>query len=143
MAAGGGAVVRLHGRFEILSLTESFLPPPAPPGATSLTVFLRGGQGQVVVGSVVGELVAAGPVVVIAASFSNVAYKRLPLAEEDEEEETAVRIQPPVSEVSSGGGSGGFLDPSCGLPFLNLPMANNCQLPVDNWVGNSARLMNR
>ncbi|CAL5432346.1 unnamed protein product [Camellia sinensis] len=142
MAAGGGPVVRLHGTFEILSLTGSFLPPPAPPGATSLTVFLGGGQGQVVGGSVVGELVAAGPVVVIAASFSNVAYERLPLDEEDEEE-AAVRIQPPVSEVSSGGGGGGFLDPSCGLPFLNLPMANNCQLPVDNWVENSARLMNR
>ncbi|KAL7164890.1 hypothetical protein ACSBR2_040729 [Camellia fascicularis] len=76
----------------------------------------------------------AGLMVVIAASFSNVACERLSLNEEDEEE-AAVWIQPPMSEVSVGGGSdggGGFLDPSCGLPFLNLPMANNCQLPVDN-----------
>ncbi|KAI7995281.1 AT-hook motif nuclear-localized protein 21 [Camellia lanceoleosa] len=90
---------------------------------------------------------AAGLMVLIVASFSNVAYERLPLDEEDEEEAT-FRIQPPVSKVSvgvgvGGGGGSGFLDPSCGFPFLNLPMANNCQLLVDNWVGNSARLMNQ
>ncbi|XP_027364411.1 AT-hook motif nuclear-localized protein 20-like, partial [Abrus precatorius] len=89
-----GAVVALHGRFEILSLTGAFLPGPAPPGATGLTVYLAGGQGQVVGGSVVGPLVAAGPVMVIAATFSNATYERLPL-EEDEEDE------------GGGGGGGG------------------------------------
>lgn len=132
--AAAGAVLTLHGRFEILSLSGSFLPPPAPPGATSLTIFLAGGQGQVVGGSVVGELTAAGPVIVIAASFTNVAYERLPLDEED-----ALHIQPP--QVSGGGGGGGgsgvgnnssnpFPDPSSGLPFFNLPLnMQNCQLP--------------
>ncbi|EAZ31804.1 hypothetical protein OsJ_15960 [Oryza sativa Japonica Group] len=47
--------------FEILSVSGSFLPPPGPPGATSLTIFLAGGQGQVVGGNVVGALYAAGP----------------------------------------------------------------------------------
>ncbi|KAF5935837.1 hypothetical protein HYC85_026966 [Camellia sinensis] len=146
--AAAGAVVTLHGRFEILSLSGSFLPPPAPPGATSLTIFLAGGQGQVVGGNVVGELVAAGPVIVIASSFTNVAYERLPL----DEEEAALQMQPPVSQGSgggdggrSGGGGGGggvssnpFPDPSSGLPFFNLPLnMPNCQLPVDGWVGNS------
>ncbi|XAR54124.1 hypothetical protein NMG60_11029134 [Bertholletia excelsa] len=84
-AAGPGAVVSLHGRFEILSLSGSFLPPPAPPAASGLTVYLAGGQGQVVGGSVAGPLIAAGPVVIMAASFGNAAYDRLPL----EEEETA------------------------------------------------------
>ncbi|KAI4967318.1 hypothetical protein ZWY2020_028721 [Hordeum vulgare] len=60
-SAPAGAVVTLHGRFEILSLSGSFLPPPAPPGATSLTIFLAGGQGQVVGGNVVGALYAAAP----------------------------------------------------------------------------------
>ncbi|XP_042489230.1 AT-hook motif nuclear-localized protein 23-like [Macadamia integrifolia] len=133
-AAAGGAIVTLHGRFEILSLSGSFLPPPAPPGATSLTIFLAGGQGQVVGGSVVGALIAAGPVIVIAASFTNVAYERLPL----EEEEATLQIQPPVSQ-SSGGGGGGiinpFPDPSSGLPFFNLPL-NMGNLPVDGWAGN-------
>ena len=125
-----GAVVTLHGRFEILSLSGSFLPPPAPPGATSLSVFLAGGQGQVVGGNVVGALIAAGPVIVIALSFTNVAYERLPLDEDDS-------LQMQQGETSSGGGGGsggvnnGFPDPSSGLPFYNLPL-NMPQLPVDD-----------
>ncbi|XP_052208952.1 AT-hook motif nuclear-localized protein 26-like [Diospyros lotus] len=82
--ASPGAVVTLHGRFEILSLAGSFLPPPAPPAASGLTIYLAGGQGQVVGGTVVGALLASGPVVVMAASFSNAAYERLPLEEEEE-----------------------------------------------------------
>ncbi|KAM3326705.1 AT-hook motif nuclear-localized protein 20-like [Capsicum chacoense] len=78
-----GAVV-LQGRFEILSLTGAFLPGPAPPGSTGLTVYLAGGQGQVVGGSVVGPLIAAGPVMIIAATFSNATYERLPLEEEED-----------------------------------------------------------
>ncbi|KAF8088346.1 hypothetical protein N665_0545s0014 [Sinapis alba] len=135
--SASGAVVTLQGTFEILSLSGSFLPPPAPPGATSLTIFLAGGQGQVVGGSVVGELTAAGPVIVIASSFTNVAYERLPL-EEDEQQHLGGggggggggsngggNLFP---EVSTGGGGGG-------LPFYNLPM--NVQLPVEGWPGNS------
>ena len=71
--AAAGLVVTLHGHLVILSLSGSFLPPPAPPGATSLTIFLAGGQGQVVGGNVVGALGASGPVIVIASSFTNVA----------------------------------------------------------------------
>jgi predicted DNA-binding protein with PD1-like motif len=78
-----GAVVALHGRFEILSLTGTFLPGPAPPGSTGLSVHLAGGQGQVVGGCVVGPLTAAGPVMIIASTFANATYERLPL-EEDE-----------------------------------------------------------
>lgn len=135
--AAAGSVVTLHGRFEILSLSGSFLPPPAPPGATSLTIFLAGGQGQVVGGSVVGELIASGPVIVIAASFTNVAYERLPLEEEEQ-------IQMQAAAAAASGGHNPFPDPSSGLPFFNLPlgnMANNnsntVQLPVDGWGGNS------
>ncbi|WMV47936.1 hypothetical protein MTR67_041321 [Solanum verrucosum] len=78
--ASPGAIV-LQGRFEILSLTGAFLPGPAPPGSTGLTVYLAGGQGQVVGGSIVGPLIAAGPVMIIAATFSNATYERLPLVE--------------------------------------------------------------
>lgn len=122
--AGAGAIVTLHGRFEILSLSGSFLPPPAPPGATSLTIYLAGGQGQVVGGNVVGALIASGPVIVIGSSFTNVAYERLPL----DEDET---VQIPQSSGGGGGSGGGgtgagvsnpFPDPSSGLPFFNLPM---------------------
>ncbi|XP_073125205.1 AT-hook motif nuclear-localized protein 23-like [Henckelia pumila] len=139
-AAGG--VLNLQGRFEILSLTGSFLPPPAPPGATSLTIYLAGGQGQVVGGNVVGALIASGPVIIIAASFTNVAYERLPLEEEEAELQMQTPPPPPsVSQPLGGGGGNQFADPSSmGLPFFNLPlnMANG-QLPMDGgaWSGNS------
>ncbi|XP_028220484.1 AT-hook motif nuclear-localized protein 20-like [Glycine soja] len=124
-----GAVVALHGRFEILSLTGTFLPGPAPPGSTGLTVYLTGGQGQIVGGSVVGSLVAAGPVMVIAATFANATYERLPLDEDDEGPSSAAGAQgggssppPPLGIGSSGGGQlqGGMPDPSS-MPLYNLP----------------------
>ncbi|KAJ1297787.1 hypothetical protein BS78_01G404000 [Paspalum vaginatum] len=84
-AGAGAAAVALRGRFEILSMSGAFLPAPAPPGATGLAVYLAGGQGQVVGGSVMGELVASGPVMVIAATFGNATYERLPLDQDAEE----------------------------------------------------------
>jgi len=146
----GSMVATLRGRFEILSLTGTVLPPPAPPGASGLTVFLSGGQGQVIGGSVVGPLVAAGPVVLMAASFANAVYERLPL--EGEEEETAAAAagaepqdqvaqsagppgqQPTASQssgVTGGGDAGGG-----GMSLYNL--AGNVgayQLPGDNFGG--------
>ncbi|KAJ4969198.1 hypothetical protein NE237_015899 [Protea cynaroides] len=77
--AAPGEVMTLHGCFEILSLTGSFLPPQALLGLSGLTVNLAGAQGQVVGGKVVGTFVAEGPVRVIACTFSNVIYERLPL----------------------------------------------------------------
>lgn len=129
-----GAVMALHGRFEILSLTGAFLPGPAPPGATGLTIYLAGGQGQVVGGSVVGSLVASGPVMVIASTFSNATYERLPI-EDDEEGGGGAQGQlggngsPPLG---SGGApqQGGLGDPSS-MPVYNLPpnlMPNGGQL---------------
>jgi len=117
-----GAVVALHGRFEILSLTGTFLPGPAPPGSTGLTVYLAGGQGQVVGGSVVGSLIAAGPVMVIASTFANATYERLPL---DEEEEAGPA--PPMPDPLLGDAAHGIADPSA-LPMFNLPPSNGQQL---------------
>lgn len=144
-----GAVMALHGRFEILSLTGAFLPGPAPPGATGLTIYLAGGQGQVVGGAVVGSLVASGPVMVIASTFSNATYERLPLEEEEEASGSAAAAQgqlggsgspplgsggapppPPHQQQQQGGGGGGLGDPS-NMPVYNLPpnlMPNGGQL---------------
>ncbi|KAG7587268.1 PPC domain [Arabidopsis thaliana x Arabidopsis arenosa] len=99
---GTGGVVALHGRFEILSLTGTVLPPPAPPGSGGLSIFLSGVQGQVIGGNVVAPLVASGPVILMAASFSNATFERLPL--EDEGGEGAGGE---VGEVGEGGGGGG------------------------------------
>ncbi|CAN6245579.1 unnamed protein product [Urochloa humidicola] len=114
-----GAVVALHGRFEILSLTGTFLPGPAPPGSTGLTVYLAGGQGQVVGGSVVGSLVAAGPVMVIASTFANATYERLPLDEEEEGPPPPM----PGDPLMGAHGHGGIADPSA-MPMFNLPPSN-------------------
>ncbi|KAL9364263.1 hypothetical protein Peur_042136 [Populus x canadensis] len=123
--AAPGAVVALHGRFEILSLTGAFLPGPAPPGSTGLTVYLAGGQGQVVGGSVVGSLVAAGPVMVIAATFANATYERLPLEDDDEagsggqgQIQSGANNSPPA--IGSSGQQAGLPDPSA-MPIYNLP----------------------
>ncbi|KAL0309161.1 UNVERIFIED_CONTAM: AT-hook motif nuclear-localized protein 22 [Sesamum radiatum] len=99
--AAPGAVLTLHGRFEILSLSGSFLPPPAPPAASSLTIYLAGAQGQVVGGTVVGPLLASGPVMIMAASFGNAAYERLPL-EDDEQQQQQQQQQPPAAVPGSG-----------------------------------------
>lgn len=149
--ASPGAVVTLHGRFEILSLSGSFLPPPAPPAASGLAIYLAGGQGQVVGGSVVGPLLASGPVVIMAASFGNAAYERLPL--EDEETQGSV---PGSGGLGSPGIMGGnqqqqqqqnqqqqqqlVPDPNTSL-FHGVPqnLLNSCQLPSEGYWGASAR----
>lgn len=87
--SSSGAIVTLHGRYEILSLLGSILPPPAPPGITGLTIYLAGAQGQVVGGGVVGALIASGPVLIMAASFMNATFDRLPLDDADEVATTA------------------------------------------------------
>lgn len=79
-----GATVTFHGRFEIISLSGAFLPHPSAAPTTGLTVSLAGAAGQVLGGSVVGTLMAAGPVLVIAASFVGQTYDRLPLDPDDE-----------------------------------------------------------
>ncbi|KAK3028999.1 hypothetical protein RJ639_038202 [Escallonia herrerae] len=105
-------ILTLQGRFEILSLSGTVLPPPAPPGAGGLSIFLSGGQGQVVGGCVVGPLVASGPVVLMAASFANAVFERLPVTLEGEEEEEGTgpaQVQPAASQSSGVTGSGGHL----------------------------------
>lgn len=137
--AAPGGVITLNGRFEILSLSGAFLPAPSPPGATGLTVYLAGGQGQVVGGTVVGSLVASGPVMVIAATFANATYERLPL-EEEGGEEMQVQQQQQQSGVNSGNtgtsASQGMVE-QVSMPVYNLPpnLLSNGQMPHDVFWG--------
>ncbi|XWS68378.1 hypothetical protein CRYUN_Cryun04dG0084900 [Craigia yunnanensis] len=137
-AAPSGSVITLHGRFEILSLTGTSLPPPAPAGAGGLTIYLAGGQGQVVGGSVAGSLMASGPVVLMAASFANAVYDRLPLEEED----PPVQVQPAASQTSGVTGIDGGQLGDGGVPFYNLG-ANMGSYPfpgdVFGWSGSATR----
>jgi hypothetical protein len=102
----------------------------------------------VVGGNVVGALYAAGPVIVIAASFANVAYERLPLEEEEAQAAPpGLQMQPSGGGADGAGGMGGGPfppDPSAaGLPFFNLPLNNmaggGSQLPPGadghGWAG--------
>ncbi|KAG8070575.1 hypothetical protein GUJ93_ZPchr0006g45729 [Zizania palustris] len=136
--ASQGAVVALHGRFEILSLSGSFLPPPAPPEATGLTVYLAGGQGQVVGGSIVGALTAAGPVVIMAASFANAVYERLPLEDDDllaaQGQADSAGLLAAGQQAAHQLAGGGAVDPSL---FQGLPpnLLGNVQLPPEAAYG--------
>lgn len=109
-ASPAGSVVTLQGCFEILSISGTVLPPPAPPGAGGMSIFLSGGQGQVVGGSVVGPLLASGPVVLIATSFANAVFERLPLEEEEDAAAPATVAQSqPAASQSSGVTAGGHV----------------------------------
>ncbi|THU54668.1 hypothetical protein C4D60_Mb10t27570 [Musa balbisiana] len=117
----GGTVVAIPGRFEILSLSGAFLPTPALSGVTGLTLFMVGREGQVVGGSVVGELVASGPVMIIAAAFTNATYERLPLP--DAELDAASAPSTAEHGATSNGDGGGSLsdaDPSS-MSLFGLP----------------------
>ena len=73
------AALVLRGTMEILGLAGCFFPFPSP-GSAGTAVFLAGPRGTVLGGAVApGGLVAAGPVVVVVATFVAAALDRLPL----------------------------------------------------------------
>lgn len=129
-------IVSLDGRLEILSLSGAFLPTLEPSGATGLTIYLAGGQGQVVGGSVVGALMASGPIVVIAATFSNAPIERLPL--DNDEQPMSLQLSPPegLSQsptlAAAAAQQQQMPDPSS-MPLFNVPpnLLSNGQLPHD------------
>jgi predicted DNA-binding protein with PD1-like motif len=138
-AASPAPVAALQGRFEILSLSGSFLPPPAPPGATSLAAFLAGGQGQVVGGAIAGPLIAAGPVVIVAASFTNVAYERLPLddAEEEVQPPPGMGRNPENDNENNGSANNNVPFETGSLPFFNMPLGMMPQMQSDGHGGSA------
>ncbi|KAL5992660.1 hypothetical protein ACLOJK_013579 [Asimina triloba] len=114
-----GAVITFHGRFDILSISGTILPPastssPQPIPFSDFNAFsisLAGAQGQIVGGFVAGSLVAAGTVTIVAASFTSPTFHRLPAEEvsaatvtgiSDAGGET-VSHQTPTVESGSGG----------------------------------------
>ncbi|OAY63934.1 AT-hook motif nuclear-localized protein 29 [Ananas comosus] len=146
-AAPPGAVVALHGRFDILSLSGAFLPAPTPPPPAGLTVYLAGGQGQVVGGSVVGELLASGPVMVVAATFANATYERLPLPDDDPDPAADAAAAPTPSEgmqlqdIPGNNGGGDLAAQPVSMALYNLPPnphisnGRSSSLPHDVFVG--------
>ncbi|KAL2250930.1 AT-hook motif nuclear-localized protein 16 [Sesamum indicum] len=132
--SSSGSIVTLHGRFEILSLLGSILPPPAPPGVTGLAVYLAGPQGQVVGGSVVGPLIASGPVVIMAATFMNATFDRLPLDDDEmvvgqQYQNNRQRHHVDVCD-----------DQVCGIPQNLL---TNCTLPSEGYTWAPGRALSK
>ncbi|XP_072982755.1 AT-hook motif nuclear-localized protein 28-like [Typha latifolia] len=99
------STITLHGRFDILSISGSFLPSPA--SSSPFTVSLAGAQGQVIGGTVAGPLTAATAMVVVAASFLKPEFYRLPPVEEDDtdaKEEEEIKPAAAVEPVQVYGG---------------------------------------
>ncbi|KAH7845748.1 hypothetical protein Vadar_005524 [Vaccinium darrowii] len=123
------ATVTFQGRFDMLSLSATVFPSPTTMTSslrgTEFRISLGGPQGMVVGGTVVGPLFAADTVYVVAASFNNPSFHRLPLKEEEEElsgsggNNEGRSVSPPVGH---GGGDGGHavaaaVGEACGVPF--------------------------
>ncbi|KAG9143074.1 hypothetical protein Leryth_006343 [Lithospermum erythrorhizon] len=107
-----GATVTFHGRFDILSISATILPNANNNNGSNFTITLAGPQGQVFGGAVEGSLASAGTIFLIAATFNNPTYQRLPLLDDEGGNvevsgggnEGQRRHSPP--DVSGGGGSG-------------------------------------
>ncbi|XP_068660394.1 AT-hook motif nuclear-localized protein 28-like [Aristolochia californica] len=125
------ATLTLHGRFDILSLSGTFLSDSSSASSSSmssfsakspLTISLAGAQGQVIGGSVTGSLLAAGPIILTAASFINPSFHRLP----SDDEETRTNEHEPVSGTESANDSMSMF--VCSVA-AHIPI--NCLLPPD------------
>ncbi|CAL4972097.1 unnamed protein product [Urochloa decumbens] len=84
------SAVTLHGRFEVLSLSGTVLPPPSFEGAGAapppFSLTLAGAAGQVIGGTLAGEMTAADAVVLVAATFRRGEVHRLPAAGAEDED---------------------------------------------------------
>lgn len=105
-----GATVTFHGRFDILSISATIMPAGGLPVVNgSFAISLAGPQGQVLGGHVVGPLVSAGTIYLIAASFNRPSFERLQVS--DHEDEAVARghdnRESPPKVASGGGDSGG------------------------------------
>jgi predicted DNA-binding protein with PD1-like motif len=110
-----GATVTFHGRFDILSISATVLTCITQPFSNGFAISLAGPQGQIVGGNVVGSLLAAGVVYIIAASFNNPSFHRLPLELEDDARNSGSEVQSPSGNEDSGHPAA----ESCGAPIYS------------------------
>lgn len=131
------STVTFHGRFDLLSISATVVQPnasvPSNNGiANGFTISLAGPQGQVVGGGVIGPLVTAGTVYLIAATFNGPSYHRLPAEEELVRNNSGGGNEdgssPPHAEVS--GGDSGH-PPSTTAPETCGMSMYSCHLPSD------------
>ncbi|XAR48503.1 hypothetical protein NMG60_11031349 [Bertholletia excelsa] len=144
-----GTVVTFHGHFEMLSLSATILSTAtslAPEVLTSLetrfSVTIAGPQGQMIGGVVVGPLVAAGNVYVMATAFGSPAFHRLPGDEND--------VRSPAAAANGGGESAAAAEEGsgCGVnvyschvpseviwtPTARQPPPRACDITGEEWA---------
>ncbi|KAF7817024.1 AT-hook motif nuclear-localized protein 17 [Senna tora] len=121
-------------RYLILSISAAFLPHQSltsPTALKPLTVSLVAPSGHVVGGLVSGQLLAAGPVFVIATSFNNPIHYTLQSNEEDDAQNTAVASggesehAPPPNPLSDGMALYYNHHDSLQLPFAQWALGSN------------------
>lgn len=129
-----GATVTFHGRFDILSISATILPAGAAAAAAGNSPFaltLAGPQGQVVGGHVVGQLISAATIYLIAANFSNPTYHRLQQSENEQDDSGGVSGGVHESpKTSSGGGGGGALPTSGGASIFSYQSSDVIWAPA-------------
>ncbi|CAO2162992.1 unnamed protein product [Urochloa humidicola] len=123
MAGDGGAstaataAVVFRGRYEILSISATFLAPSMmaeaaaaarAAAARDLSVSLAGPHGQIVGGAVAGPLVAATTVVILAAAFTDLTFHRLPL---EDDAAPAASVSGSAAEADEHRRGGGYQPP--------------------------------
>ncbi|KAL6853879.1 hypothetical protein ACP4OV_019908 [Aristida adscensionis] len=116
------SAVTLHGRFEVLSLSGTVLPSAAAEGASPppFSVSLAGAAGQVIGGTLAGEMTAADGMVVVAATFTSAEVHRLPARQAEDDDghgrggrEEVRHLHPPEQMVVAAA-SAGDVGPSFG-----------------------------
>ncbi|GAV66825.1 DUF296 domain-containing protein, partial [Cephalotus follicularis] len=124
-----GSTVTFHGRFDILSISATFIPQTASYQIPNIfTISLAGPQGQIVGGAVAGALVAASTVYVIAATFNNPTFHRLAAEEEARNSLSGGERQSPPGSGGGGGGGGGeggHVSESMSMYSCHLPPGND------------------
>ncbi|KAF5183009.1 At-hook motif nuclear-localized protein [Thalictrum thalictroides] len=133
-----GSTVTFHGRFDILSISATYLPPsslyPSSSSSSSngggvgctTTISLAGPQGQIFGGSVVGALIASSNVFIVATSFSSPTYHRLPVQDEEIPNTSDTQVGTPMS-----GSAGGVESHSGGTDPGAMTIYNCSHLPND------------
>ncbi|CAO2202252.1 unnamed protein product [Urochloa humidicola] len=112
-SAADAAAVVFRGRYEILSISATFLAPSMTTAAAAraaaardLSVSLAGPHGHIVGGAVAGPLVAATTVVILAAAFTDLTFHRLPL--EDDASAEAATVSGSAAEADEHHRRGGY-----------------------------------
>ncbi|KAF3452303.1 hypothetical protein FNV43_RR02736 [Rhamnella rubrinervis] len=134
----------LHGPFSLLSLTGSFVGSSAttsssskPPSSSSSSfgICLAGAQGQVFGGIVGGKVIAASLVVVVAATYLNPSFHRLPsdaTQDDHEVEESKPCIRSGGNDHLQGCISGSSTGMSMSVYNVASPSPINCQISPDH-----------